>query len=138
MVTSSSGASAESRRHAGDALGELGPERRELRAKLGVRHARAEKGEAVGAALGSGGLLALADAELATRCTLESVEVELHLLREARVEEPANLEVFVHGLGALGNATAGCERLHHQGVELRVLGFLHPVVLEHALEKRVE
>ena len=54
------------------------------------------------------------------------------------VEEGADLEELVDRLVDLGLAAAFGERVDDQRVELGVLRFLDPVMLQQALEQRVE
>src|SRR5687767_7250152 len=101
-------------------------------------HARAEIGPPERLMLLGLQMLAPLGAELAAGRGFEGVEVERGLGREAAVEEGADLEIAVdRGLDP-GLVAALGERFDHQRVELGVLRLLHPVMLEKALEQRVE
>src|SRR5689334_4248325 len=76
--------------------------------------------------------------ELAPDRRLERVEIEAGLHLEAVVEEGAYLEELVGDPVEVLFVAAFSERLDDERVELRVLGFLHPVMAEQALEQRIE
>ena len=101
-----------------------------------VDHAGADVGPARGLVLLRLDLGAVL--ELAADHFLERVEVESRLGLEAAVEELADLEEFVDRLLDLVLGASFGKRIDDQSVELRVLRFLHPVILHQALEQRIE
>src|SRR5688572_10017690 len=76
--------------------------------------------------------------ELAAKDFLECVEIERRLGLQAAVEELRDREDVVDGLIDLGLAASFGKRIHDQSVELRVLRFVDPVMLEQTLEERVD
>src|SRR4029450_2014176 len=87
----------------------------------GMRDARADEGPAKGLQLRLGETLALLDGQAATRRVLEALEVHLHLLLHAAVDEGADLEVFLHGPVDLAGRARRGQLLDDERVELGVL-----------------
>src|SRR5262249_49499745 len=71
-------------------------------------------------------------------CTFEAFEIELHLLQECGIDHPADLEIAVDGICTFLRGAYVGDRSKHQRIKLRVLRFFHPVVLEQALELRIQ
>src|SRR5215471_16997098 len=65
-------------------------------------------------------------------------QIELGLLAKPVVEEAADLQVLIQSFFQLSFAAPFGQRFDHQSVEFGVLRFFHPVMLEQALELRVE
>ena len=62
----------------------------------------------------------------------------MDLLRKGRVEHAADLEILLDGALDLVRGPVLDQCLHHQDIELGVLRLLHPMVLQEALELRIE
>ena len=103
-----------------------------------MRHAGAEIGPAVGLVLRGHEPVALRRRQRAARRGLEGFEIERGLLLQAVVEEVADGEIAVDRLVDLRLAHARGDGFDHQRVELGVLHLFHPVMLEQALELRIE
>ena len=103
-----------------------------------MRHAGAEIGPAHSFQDGVGHLLALALGELSPGSLNEAFRFELRLLLDAVIEKHADFGVLLKGLIDLFWSRILHDRLHDQSVELGMLRLFQPVVLEQALELRVE
>src|SRR5262245_24623297 len=69
---------------------------------------------------------------------LERLHVEFDLLSKSAVENPADSGVIANTLFDLSGAASGRQGLNHEGVQLRVLCFLHAVMAQPSLELRIE
>src|SRR4029453_6880135 len=132
------GMSAERFRDLRHALGGGGVQVGERADELRMRHPGPEVGPPLARDLGPHECLPLGDAEAASGGPGEVVHVEFDLLGERAVQHAADLEVLAHRSVDSRGVEVAAERLHHQRVELGVLRLLHPVVLEQALELRIE
>src|SRR6266545_385192 len=103
-----------------------------------MTHPSAQIGPAIRLQLHLAKLLLLRVVELTTGGPGESLKVKLHLLFQAAVDEAADLDVFFHSLHYLFFIATRRKRFDHQRVELGVLNFFNPVMLEQALKLRIE
>src|SRR5690606_17437627 len=83
-------------------------------------------------------LLPLVFTQDASRRCLESLKVKQGLLPYAGIQESADLEILVDRFFDLFGRHTVSDRLDHHRVEFCVLSFFEPVMLEQALELRVE
>ena len=83
-------------------------------------------------------LLALGAGQISAGRLHETLDVELGLLLNASIEECSDLGVFGKSLVNLLGGGIDDDFLNHQGIELGVLGFFQPMMLEQALELSVK
>ena len=83
-------------------------------------------------------LLALAAGQISAGRLHETLDIELGLLLDASVQECTDLGVFGKSLVNLLGGGIDDDFLNHQGIELGVLGFFQPMMLEQALELSVK
>src|SRR5215813_15105030 len=101
-------------------------------------HPRKQKRPAVSLGLRLGDLRFLVVSEGPSNRFREARDVELNLRAQAAIEQFSDRHVVLDSeLDLLRRQRAG-ELVNDQGVQLRVLRFLEPVVLEQAAEKRVQ
>jgi hypothetical protein len=103
-----------------------------------MRHAGTKEGPAHVRPLLRFDAFALARRQRALACTLEAVHVETELHVEQIAQLRDELQVFFDSRAALPWCELRGDLFRDERVELRVLRFLQPVVLEQALELRIE
>src|SRR5688572_15706678 len=101
-------------------------------------HAGAEIGPAHSFEHGILDLLALAPGQIPSGRLHETLDIELGLLLDALIQESADLCVLLKSLVDLLRRGIAHDFLNHQRIELGVLRLFEPVMLEQALELRVE
>ena len=108
------------------------------RQEVFVRHAGAEKRPSRGLLLDRKEAVRFFGSEDPAGCAFQAFEIELHLLHQSGIEHPADFEIAVDGIRPFLRGARVADRSNHQRIELRVLRFFHPVVLEQALELRIQ